>query len=79
VKARFEISYLWIDVTSPPFSAKRDGTTDDTAAIQSALNAASLAATIGGVSGKDIKTMVVFPAGSYRCVSTLTDHITSIC
>jgi hypothetical protein len=64
--------YLWIDVTSPPFNAKRDGTTDDTAAIQSALNAASLSATIGGVSGKDIKTMVVFPAGSYRCASTLT-------
>lgn len=51
-----------IDVKAPPYSAKGDGTTDDTAAIQAAINAAGAAG--GGV--------VYFPAGVYLCTPGAT-------
>jgi hypothetical protein len=49
----------WLNVQSPEFGAKGDGTTDDTTAIQAAINAAG----IGGV--------VYFPKGVYRTSATL--------
>ena len=49
------------------FGAKGDGTTDDTAAIQAAINAATASA--AAVTG----TLIVeFPAGVYKVTSTLT-------
>jgi hypothetical protein len=51
----------YIDVTCPPYGAKGDGATDDTAAITSAINAAC-ATTIGGLSAVPD---VVFPPGNY--------------
>ena len=48
-------------VTDAPWSAKGDGTTDDTASIQSALNAA-------GVNGGGI---VFLPGGKYKLVGSL--------
>jgi hypothetical protein len=49
----------FINVKNAPFNAVGDGTTDDTAAIQAALNAAA---------GRN----VYVPAGTYRITSTLT-------
>lgn len=51
---------FFINVTDPPYNATGNGTTDDTAAVQAAINAASVN---GG--------MVVFPPGTYA-VSNLT-------
>ena len=48
-------------VTDPPWGAKGDGTTDDTASIQSALNTAS--ANGGGI--------VFLPGGKYKLLGTL--------
>lgn len=53
------ISQATINVKSAPYNAKGDGTTDDTAAIQSALNAAA-----GGLT-------VYFPSGNYKITSQL--------
>ncbi|MGD9648730.1 MAG: glycosyl hydrolase family 28-related protein, partial [Pirellulales bacterium] len=50
----------WIDVTASPYNAAGDGTTDDTSAIQSAINAA-------GSNG-----VVYFPALTYKTSGTLT-------
>lgn len=47
----------WVDVTAPPYNAKGDSSTDDTAAIQAAINAAC-AQTIQ-------KPEIRFPAGTY--------------
>ncbi|MFF3453240.1 glycosyl hydrolase family 28-related protein [Streptomyces sp. NPDC002730] len=49
----------WVNVQSPQYGAKGDGVTDDTAAIQTAINAAG----IGGV--------VYFPKGVYRTSAPL--------
>ena len=38
----------WIDVTAPPYSAQGNGTADDTAAVQAAINAACTSSTGGG-------------------------------
>ena len=38
----------WIDVTAPPYSAQGNGTADDTAAVQSAINAACTSSIGGG-------------------------------
>jgi hypothetical protein len=51
----------WITVKSPPYNAKGDGVTNDTTAIQAAINAAQTAG--GGV--------VYFPVGTYLVSSTL--------
>lgn len=49
-------------VTDSPFNATGNGTTDDTAAVQAAVNAAHA---VGGA-------VVFFPAGTYRITSALT-------
>jgi hypothetical protein len=53
-----------VDVTAPPFNAKGNGSTDDTAAIQAAINQACLSASSGG--GGDI----YFPPGDYPVTQT---------
>lgn len=50
---------LWVNVKDSPYNAKGDGVTDDTSAIQTAINAA----TVG---------TVYFPAGVYKVTSTIT-------
>lgn len=64
-----------IDVTDPTYGATGDGSTDDTAAIQSAFDAAEAAriSSAGGVGPK-----VVFPAGEYVITSGLTQKRHSI-
>lgn len=49
-----------VDVTKPPYSAKADGKTDDTAAIQRALN---------DYTGK--RNLIYFPNGTYRISRSL--------
>ncbi|MET7687975.1 glycosyl hydrolase family 28-related protein [Streptomyces sp. NPDC005483] len=50
----------WINATKTPYSATGDGTTDDTTALQNALNAAGTGGT------------VYLPAGTYRTSAPLT-------
>jgi hypothetical protein len=52
----------WIDVSKPPYSAKGDGLTDDTAAIQQALDDTGAAG--GGI--------VFVPTGRYRIATHLS-------
>jgi len=55
----------WVDVTASPYGAVGDGIADDTAAIQAAINAASLG------------SMVVYfpkPSVSYHCAGALDCH-----
>ncbi len=49
---------MWINVKDPAYGAKGDGTTDDTAAIQAAVNAT--------VVSIDQTKMLFFPAGKYK-------------
>ena len=53
---------IFIDVTAAPYNATGNGSTDDTAAIQSAINAVD--ASFGGT--------VYFPPGQYQISATLT-------
>lgn len=57
--ARIEGPDPWYDVTHPAFGAKGDGTTDDSAAIQAAINAAGNWGT------------VFFPNGRYKILTGL--------
>jgi hypothetical protein len=59
-KLNFELGY--IDARNPPYGAKGDGLTDDSTAIQNALNAA--AASGGGI--------VFLPVGNYLIASQLS-------
>lgn len=51
----------WVNVKQHPYLAKGDGSTDDTAAIQAAINS------FGSGNG-----LVYFPPGTYKTTSTLT-------
>ena len=52
-----------IVVTGPPYNAVGDGVTTNTAAIQSAINAASLGGTTNGLRGGTVE----IPAGTFLC------------
>lgn len=54
----------WIDVTCPPYGAKGDSQTDDTAAINAAMTAACATTTL--FNGFPMHPAVVFPPGIYR-------------
>ena len=57
----------WVSVKSPPFNAKGDGVTDDTAAIQAALL----------IMGKHYaNNTVYFPPGTYLITKTLVINST---
>ena len=56
---------MWINVKDSPYNAQGNGTADDTAAIQAAINAAQVAAT------PDERNVVYFPNGMYRITATL--------
>jgi collagen type VII alpha len=60
-------SNIWINVKAPPYSAKGDATTDDTSAIQSAINASVSIAEPDAALG-----VVYFPPGIYNISSPLT-------
>lgn len=62
----FKSGRPWADVRHPSFGAKGDGTTDDTTAIQSAIN--TITALGGGI--------VYLPQGTYLTTAalTITDH-----
>lgn len=55
----------WIDVTAPPYNALGNGATDDTAAVQAAINAACTSLTGGG-------TVYFPPASGANPIYTLT-------
>jgi len=57
---RFPVTSFVIDVTQPPYGAKGDGNTDDTAAIQKALNDAM-----------GLHKILYFPNGTYLVSATL--------
>lgn len=57
----------WYNVKETPYNAKGDGITDDTAAIQSAIDAAGSNGEVGGV--------VYFPAGTYLVTPSETTGI----
>jgi len=59
----------WIDVTHPDFGATGDGTTDDTTAIQAAINAVAAS---GGV------RVVYLPSGTYIISGQLTLSVGNI-
>jgi len=54
------IAGIFFNVKSPEFGAVGDGTTDDTVAVQNALNAAGVT-----------KGIVLFPAGTYKIAANL--------
>ena len=60
-EVRFPASPFVVDVTQPPYSAKGDGVTDDTKALQLALNE-----NVGR------HRLLYFPAGTYLVSQTLT-------
>ena len=53
--AAFKGPRPWVDVTAPPYGAKGDGSTDDTAAIKAAIMAACTSPNLGGA--------IFFPPG----------------
>ena len=58
----------WLNVTAAPYNAVANGTTDDTAAIQAALNNANQ----GNGTTPSYSPVVYLPAGTYKISSTLT-------
>lgn len=64
-----------IDVTDKQFGAKGNGTTDDTVAIQNAINYAQSLVTDRFLNGVE----VFFPKGTYLISSTLTVTSSNIC
>src|SRR5438128_2610946 len=60
---------MWFNVKSAKYGAKGDGVTDDTAAIQAAINDAQ-SVTGGVMTGAG--AIVFFPVGTYLCRSGLT-------
>lgn len=62
--ARTNLGVMDINVKLPPYSAAGDGSTDDTAAIQAAINAAQ--------SASSRRARVYFPPGTFAVSSSLT-------
>jgi hypothetical protein len=61
----------WFDVTDSRFGAKGDGVTDDTAAVQAALDAAHASADLGGA-------VVFLPLGTYKITATLLIYTNTV-
>jgi hypothetical protein len=69
----FRSAQIVIDVTQSPYNAKFDNATDDTAAIQAALNAAVVAVPNLATSGNDAAARIVqLPPGFGRVLGTLS-------